>query len=167
MTRAESLKRMTISIRCPECGKRLKVKEHVLGKQIKCPACGKSIQAPAAEDDEPQGIVMSRPGMSDQMFTALFGGFFLIVGASLLAVVAITQHGQERLVCWQMVLALVGLGCVAIGGKAYWDMLVGDGTRYVVFWRCPHCKGTINENEVPDETGVNFACPYCNRLIRT
>jgi DNA-directed RNA polymerase subunit RPC12/RpoP len=41
---------------CPKCGKRLKVKEEFLGKQVKCPSCNHRVQVPArAEDRRPIG----------------------------------------------------------------------------------------------------------------
>src|SRR5207248_2945122 len=36
-----------IALRCPACGKNLKVKGTLAGKKVKCPGCGKAVAVPA------------------------------------------------------------------------------------------------------------------------
>ena len=37
---------MDIRFKCPDCGKKLKIKEEYAGKQAKCPGCGKALAIP-------------------------------------------------------------------------------------------------------------------------
>ena len=43
-TSAATIPRMTfVSIACPDCGKKLKVKAELAGKKVKCGQCGKAV----------------------------------------------------------------------------------------------------------------------------
>lgn len=56
---------MPISVKCPDCGKGLKVKDEAAGKRVKCPGCGKAVAVPDADltpSDDPPVRKSSRPG---------------------------------------------------------------------------------------------------------
>ena len=43
---------MPIEITCPNCSRKLRLRDDKAGRQIKCPGCGKALPVPAADADE-------------------------------------------------------------------------------------------------------------------
>ena len=52
---------MTISFRCPECDRALRVPDELSGKRVRCAGCDATVVAPAAEE-APGAALTAPPG---------------------------------------------------------------------------------------------------------
>jgi Zn-finger nucleic acid-binding protein len=58
---------MPIVVTCPECGGKLRVGDHLVGKRIKCPKCSGLLMVAAEEDD---AIMTEKPSGASEGITA-------------------------------------------------------------------------------------------------
>ena len=70
-------------LNCPECGKRLHVRDELAGQKGKCPGCGAVLRVPELPSGIQEAIPRSGPGVARRLLPWIAGG--AIVGALLVA----------------------------------------------------------------------------------
>src|SRR4051794_8228889 len=97
---------MPISIRCISCGKTLKVRDELVGKNIKCPACGTvSAATPMTDEADPRSIAARRKP-KEKMNQEPKGGTKLALNWGWLSLIAF------------VVLVVVGVVLFVVGPRA-------------------------------------------------
>lgn len=129
---------MPVTIECPKCQMRTKVKEELIGRRAKCNKCGESmtlvaatdatqVTAPEGQSDKPQPAVKRAPRVTDAEILAALDGEYPRVRHTPAYALALLVVAGVMVLLPLIYVAIIGL----VGYGAYWHAVHDRGMLQV------------------------------------